>query len=448
MSGIVGSKLNIRGSERIAKLGTDGQVLTSAGAGVAAAFEDIAAGISWQSVVTGSTLTAVAGNGYWIDTSSNACTITLPSSASVGDTIVFADYARNWGTNGIELDSNGLNYQSQDDTYTVEYATDGTALRIVYMDATQGWIPTLDEAVADVPFKGNDEGILGFGWATSALGMTNLVSNTGVVGSDVSAVGTVREDLAATQFGGDKGIFGFGWTGSASSLTNLVSNTGVVASDVTGVGTARGWLGACSYGGDKGLFGFGNTSAWSGWTGVTNLVSNVGVVASDTAAVGTGRGYIAACEYGGDKGIFAMGYNASWSSSVPTMSNKISNTGVVASDTATGNSSVYAFAACSYGKDKGIFGFGVNYGGTYLGTTQLVSNTGVIGSDVAAVGTARSQLAACEFGGDQGIFAYGWRVALPAHVTPTNIVSNLGVIASDVTGVGTTRRELAACSFN
>ena len=43
MSGIVGSKLNIRGSGRIAKLGTDGQVLTSAGAGVAAAFEDLAA---------------------------------------------------------------------------------------------------------------------------------------------------------------------------------------------------------------------------------------------------------------------------------------------------------------------------------------------------------------------------------------------------------------------
>ncbi|PCH58046.1 MAG: hypothetical protein COC11_03960, partial [Candidatus Neomarinimicrobiota bacterium] len=99
MSGIVGSKLNIRGSDRIAKLGTDGQVLTSAGAGVVTAFEDIAAGISWQSVVTASTLTAVAGEGYWIDTTSNACTITLPSSASVGDTIIFADYARNWGTN-------------------------------------------------------------------------------------------------------------------------------------------------------------------------------------------------------------------------------------------------------------------------------------------------------------------------------------------------------------
>ena len=39
MSGIVGSKLNIRGSGRIAKLGTDGQLLTSAGAGQPCAFE-------------------------------------------------------------------------------------------------------------------------------------------------------------------------------------------------------------------------------------------------------------------------------------------------------------------------------------------------------------------------------------------------------------------------
>ncbi|NWJ44120.1 hypothetical protein HX837_07990 [Marine Group I thaumarchaeote] len=33
MSGIIGSKFNIRGSGRIAKLGTDGQVLTSSGPG-------------------------------------------------------------------------------------------------------------------------------------------------------------------------------------------------------------------------------------------------------------------------------------------------------------------------------------------------------------------------------------------------------------------------------
>jgi hypothetical protein len=40
MSGIVGSKINIRGSGRVAKLGTDGQFLTSSGAGKPANYED------------------------------------------------------------------------------------------------------------------------------------------------------------------------------------------------------------------------------------------------------------------------------------------------------------------------------------------------------------------------------------------------------------------------
>jgi hypothetical protein len=36
-------------------------------------------GLDWSTaVVTASTLTASAGNGYYINTTSNACTITLP----------------------------------------------------------------------------------------------------------------------------------------------------------------------------------------------------------------------------------------------------------------------------------------------------------------------------------------------------------------------------------
>ena len=38
----------------------------------------VGAGIEWQStIVTGTTLSAVAGNGYWINTTSNAMYITL-----------------------------------------------------------------------------------------------------------------------------------------------------------------------------------------------------------------------------------------------------------------------------------------------------------------------------------------------------------------------------------
>ena len=59
--------------------------------------------------------------------------------------------------------------------------------------------------------------------------------------------GTARYDLAAARYGGDKAIFGYGVTSVVVSMTNLVSNTGVVATDTTGVGTARRSLAAAGY---------------------------------------------------------------------------------------------------------------------------------------------------------------------------------------------------------
>ena len=96
--------------------------------------------------------------------------------------------------------------------------------------------------------SGNQEGIFGFGYTDAYLSMTNLVSNTGVVGTDVTGVGLIRNYPAACEYGEDKGIFGFGTVaGGRTGVTNLVSNTGVVASDTAGVGTGRGGLGACSF---------------------------------------------------------------------------------------------------------------------------------------------------------------------------------------------------------
>jgi hypothetical protein len=107
------------------------------------------ASIAWQSsIVTGSTLTAVAGNGYWIDTTLNACTVTLPGSASVGDQIIFVDYARKWGTNAITIDQNSLNFQGYSSP-NPEYNTNGQSVSIVYSGATQGWIPTVDDDVTN-----------------------------------------------------------------------------------------------------------------------------------------------------------------------------------------------------------------------------------------------------------------------------------------------------------
>src|SRR6056300_756372 len=116
---------------------------------VASGAEFVGGGIQWQStIVTGTTLSAVAGNGYWIDTTSNACTVTLPGSASVGDTIEFSDYARTWNTNNVTINQNSLNFQGYTSPNPV-YDVNGQSVRIVYSGATQGWIPTSDDNVTD-----------------------------------------------------------------------------------------------------------------------------------------------------------------------------------------------------------------------------------------------------------------------------------------------------------
>ena len=161
------------------------------------------AGLSWQDVVTASTVTVEAGNGYWINTTSNACTITLPASAEAGDNIVIVDYARTWGTNAVTLDSNGLNFQGQNDTYDVEYTTNGQSVNLVYSDSTKGWIPLEDDVVAEEPVAPpTQKGLFVFGQNSSnaRVSLKNLVNSSGVIGSDVTGVGSTRVNTSGTTF--------------------------------------------------------------------------------------------------------------------------------------------------------------------------------------------------------------------------------------------------------
>ena len=350
-------------------------------------------GLDWSTaVVTGSTVTVEAGRGYFINTSSNACTVTLPSSAEAGDQIIIADYARSWATNAVTLDSNGLNFQGQADTYTVDYDTVGQSLNIVYSDSTKGWLPVSDDAVALVPVAPTTQkGIFAYGYgASSVVSLSNLINSSGVIASDVTGVGTARSGVAGATYGLDKGIFGFGDGNKA--MTNLVSNSGVVASDTTGTGTGRVEPAASSYDGDKAIFAFGEYSA--GFSVTRNLVNSSGVMASDASAAGTGRFALGAAEYGGDKAIFAYGSNGSGKLS---MSNLVTNAGIIGSDVSGVGTARNYIKAARYGDDKAIFAFGAPSSGV-TGVSNLVNSSGVVASDTTGVGTARKELGATEFG--------------------------------------------------
>ena len=296
-------------------------------------------------------------------------------------------------------------------------------------------------------FKMPTKAIFGYGTTGTSTSITNLVNNNGVVATDTTGVGTARQYLAASSYGVDTAIFGYGSTtggvGSGVSMTNLVSNTGVVATDTSGVGTSRNQLAASTYGTDKGIFGYGINTA-STFMSITNLVSNTGVVADDTTGVGTARSLLAASGYGLDKAIF--GYGAG--SATYSLTNLVSNTGVVATDTTGVGTSRYLLAACGYGTDKALFGYGrtLTPNTSVVSLTNKVSNTGVVATDTTGVGTARQGLAASSYGFDTAIFGYGINSA-SAVVSMTNLVSNTGVVATDSTGVGTSRSGLAASSY-
>ena len=93
--------------------------------------------IDWQSVVTGNT-TMVASRGYFVNTTSGAITMTLPASASIGNTVAIIDYAGTADTNNITVARNS--HKIQGDASDLTVSTERAAFRLVYVDATQGWL--------------------------------------------------------------------------------------------------------------------------------------------------------------------------------------------------------------------------------------------------------------------------------------------------------------------
>ena len=113
------------------------QALTTNGSGVLS-WTTISGGADWQAVITADPANAVAGEGYFCNTTSAAFTVTLPTSASRGDFVSIIDYAGTFDTNNLTIGRNGHNIQGSAADLTV--ATERAAFTLVYVDATQGWL--------------------------------------------------------------------------------------------------------------------------------------------------------------------------------------------------------------------------------------------------------------------------------------------------------------------
>ena len=209
--------------------------------------------ISWQSTIITSSSTVTASRGYWINTTSNAVTITLPASASVGDRIILTDYLRTWATNALTINQNSLKFQGNTSPTPV-YGTAGQSVDLVYSGATQGWIPNSDDDVTlETPqtysinvlvvagggssAKGNAGGGGGGGMRTTTY--SNISSSTNftvTVGDGAAGVGAVGQG----SNGSDSSIAG-------SGFTTITSAGGGGAGSGSGQGLAGGSGGGDGY---------------------------------------------------------------------------------------------------------------------------------------------------------------------------------------------------------
>jgi len=344
MAGLARGKIiygDTSGDPAALTVGSSGTSLTSDGTDIAWG----TVGTSWQSVQT-TGFTAVAGNGYPCNTTSGSFTATLPASASVGDTIEFVDYAGTWDTNELDLDPQSLNIKGASDNIELLYERQG--VRIVYVDATQGWVaatgvnetnPALDRTVyptdflvvaggGGASFAGGGAG--GFRTSTQSISKGNVITATIGAGGVSAATGT-------TTAGVNSSISGTG-------LTTITSAGGGFAGGVSGNDGVGGAGGSGGGGGFDYAGGAGNTPSTSPVQGYAG-----------------GTGYASAPNYGGGGGggASAVGTNSTGGSSSGG-----GNGGTGTASSITGSSVTYAG-----GGGGGYAGTGGSGGGGNAATT-------------------------------------------------------------------------------
>ena len=147
MSEVKVNKISPRTNCGTTQLGDSGDTFTIP-AGVSITNSGTASGFgatgaaSWNTTVKTGDFTAVAGEGYFVNTTSGAVNVTLPA-GSAGAVVAVKDYAKTFDTNAVTLVRNGSDKIGGVEV-NATINTEGVAITLVFVDATQGWLVTDD----------------------------------------------------------------------------------------------------------------------------------------------------------------------------------------------------------------------------------------------------------------------------------------------------------------
>ena len=209
----------INESSNTITLGASGDTVTLASGASQSGFGRTGT-VDWQTSIKTTSFTAVSGEGYFVNTTSGAITVTLPASPSVGDIVAVADYAGTSGTNQITIARNGSNIEGGTDNAII--LTNRDAKTFVYADATQGWLPVNSNDGTSIP----SNFITASGGTISCSGNYKIHTFTGPGTFTVCSVGAVAANNVVSYFvlaGGGAGGGNHGGGGGAGGFREYKS---------------------------------------------------------------------------------------------------------------------------------------------------------------------------------------------------------------------------------
>ena len=255
--------------------------------------------VDWQSVITGDT-TMAAGRGYFVNTTSGAISMTLPASASAGDTIAIKDYAKTFATNNLIILRNSHKIQGVANNSQIN--TNRASVVLVYVDSTKGWLFTEEHNVSNlgpvyIAATGGTVATSGDYKIHSFTGDANfVVSQIGANGGPsnvdyivVAGGGGGGNTGGGSAGGGGAGGFREGYTPGTYTASPLATSALPVAAQTYPVTVGGG--GASMTGGSNSVFS--TITSAGGGKGAKSFLSEAFADAGAGGSGGGGQGYTA-----------------------------------------------------------------------------------------------------------------------------------------------------------
>jgi len=192
--------------------------------------------VDWDTTAKTASFTAVSGNGYFVNTTSGAITVTLPATPSAGDIVSIADYTNTFQTNSVTVARNGSPIGGVASDALL--STEGQSVTFIYVDGTEGWKNVQDSTsnVTGNPF------IVATGGTITTCGNCKIHTFTGPGTFTVCSISTncAAENIVSYMVvaGGGAGGGAYGGGGGAGGYREVKSPvTPYTASPLDGYST-------------------------------------------------------------------------------------------------------------------------------------------------------------------------------------------------------------------